>query len=204
MRKANRDLQHLSHHQRREIGLATMLLCVVIVFLLCNLLPLVTNIFERFYGEIPMWLVQSGNLMVTINCSVNFIIYVIFGRKFKRIFLRLFCSSSVFGQDRNSPEFQTNDESVVTNVTNIELRNSIRRSHLHRSSTISRNNNVHLQSNGYPLNRQNTKTKSRPASPGPCVYYPARSPVRSPSQISRTSSAQNGWDKNHIVETSIQ
>ncbi|XP_012269764.2 FMRFamide receptor [Athalia rosae] len=202
VRKANRDLQHLSHHQRREIGLATMLLCVVIVFLICNVLPLVTNIFEKFYDEIPSWLVQSGNLTVTINSSVNFIIYVIFGRKFKRIFLRLFCSSHLFGPGRDSPEFQTNDESLVTGVTNIELRNSIRRCH-RSNTTISRNNNVHLN-NGNSLPRQSTKTKVRSASPGPCVYYPARSPVRSPSQMSRTSSVQNGWDKNNIADTKLQ
>ncbi|XP_046472500.1 FMRFamide receptor [Neodiprion pinetum] len=204
VRKANRELQNLSHHQRREIGLATMLLCVVIVFIVCNIIPLATNICETFYNNIPMWLVQIGNLMVTINSSVNFIIYVIFGRKFKRIFLRLFCSSHIFGAGRDSPEFPTNDESVVTNVTNIELRNSIRRCQVHRSSTRnSRNNNVHL-SNGNSHSRQSPKPKVWSATPAPCVYYPAQSPARSPSQMSRTLSGQNGWDKNNVMETVIQ
>ncbi|XP_076380449.1 FMRFamide Receptor isoform X1 [Megalopta genalis] len=190
VRKANRDLQQLSRHQRREIGLATMLLCVVIVFLICNILPLASNIHETFLHDPPLWLVQTGNLLVTINSSINFIIYVIFGRKFKRIFLKLFCSPKLFGPGRDSPEFQTYDESIVTNMTNIELRNSIRHYHLNRSSTISRNNNV---SNG--STRQSLKASGRPGSPGPCVYYPARSPVRSPSQMSRTSSNHNGWSK---------
>ncbi|XP_015591017.1 FMRFamide receptor [Cephus cinctus] len=201
VRKANRDLQHLSRHQRREIGLAVMLLCVVIVFIICNILPLATNIYENFRGQPPNWMVQLGNLMVTINSSVNFIIYVIFGRKFKRIFLRLFCGNRFFGPGRDSPEFQTNDESVTTNTTNIELRNSIRRSHLQRSNTtISRNNNVLLNGNS----RQSVKGIGRSASPGPCVYYPARSPVRSPSQLSRTSSAQNGWTKSDMADTPLQ
>ncbi|XP_076654762.1 FMRFamide Receptor isoform X2 [Halictus rubicundus] len=165
VRKANRDLQQLSRHQRREIGLATMLLCVVIVFLICNILPLASNIHETFMYDPPLW-------------------------KFKRIFLKLFCSPTLFGPGRDSPEFQTYDESIVTNMTNIELRNSIRHYHLNRSSTISRNNNV---SNG--STRQSSKTSGRPGSPGPCVYYPARSPVRSPSQMSRTSSNHNGWSK---------
>ncbi|KOC65978.1 FMRFamide receptor [Habropoda laboriosa] len=193
VRKANRDLQQLSRHQRREIGLATMLLCVVIVFLICNILPLASNIHETFLNDPPLWLVQTGNLLVTINSSINFIIYVIFGRKFKRIFLKLFCSSKLFGPGRDSPEFQTYDESIVTNMTNIELRNSIRHYHLNRSSTINRNNN---NSNG--STRQSVKMSGRPASPGPCVYYPARSPARSPSQMSRTSSTQNGWSKKDI------
>ncbi|XP_043275248.1 FMRFamide receptor [Venturia canescens] len=198
VRKANRDLQHLSRSQRREIGLATMLMCVVIVFIVCNVLPLVSNVYEKFQVLPPVWLVQSGNLLVTINSSVNFIVYVIFGRKFKRIFLRLFCSSKFFGPGRDSPEFQTNDESVVTNMTNIELRNSIRRCYGNRSNTIvGRNNNV-LLTNG--STRQSLKNVGRSASPGPCVYYPARSP----SQVSRSSSTQNGWGKKEIAETALQ
>lgn len=191
VRKANRDLQQLSRHQRREIGLATMLLCVVIVFLICNILPLVSNIHETFLENPPVWLVQTGNLLVTINSSINFIIYVIFGRKFKRIFLKLFCSSKLFGPGRDSPEFHY-DESIVTNMTNIELRNSIRHYHLNRSSTINRNNNI---SNG--STRQSVKMSGRPASPGPCIYYPARSP----SQMSRTSNTQNGWNKKDVDST---
>ncbi|XP_006614785.1 FMRFamide receptor [Apis dorsata] len=190
VRKANRDLQQLSRHQRREIGLATMLLCVVIVFLICNILPLASNIHETFLNDPPLWLVQTGNLLVTINSSINFIIYVIFGRKFKRIFLKLFCSSKLFGPGRDSPEFHY-DESIVTNMTNIE-RNSIRHCHLNRSSTINRNNNI---SNG--STRQSVKMSGRPASPGPCIYYPARSP----SQISRTSNTQNGWNKKDVDST---
>ncbi|KAK0081602.1 hypothetical protein PV325_011873 [Microctonus aethiopoides] len=193
VRKANRDLQQLSRHQRREINLATMLLCVVIVFIVCNVLPLASNVFEKFQVLPPAWLVQAGNLLVTINSSINFIVYVIFGRNFKRLFIRLFCRSRVCGGGRDSPEFHTNDESVVTNTTNIELRNSIRSCHHHRSNTtIIRNNNVH--SNGNNTNSQSLKKLSRLSSPGPCVYYPAnRSPVRSPTQISR--SLQNGWSK---------
>jgi hypothetical protein len=49
VRKANRERQALSKLQRREMGLATMLLFVVVVFLLCNILPLVNNILESFY-----------------------------------------------------------------------------------------------------------------------------------------------------------
>lgn len=170
-----------------------MLLCVVIVFLICNILPLASNIHETFLNDPPLWLVQTGNLLVTINSSINFIIYVIFGRKFKRIFLKLFCSSKLFGPGRDSPEFQTYDESIVTNMTNIEPKNSIRHYYLNRSSTINRNNNF---TNG--STRQSVKMSGRPASPGPCVYYPARSPVRSPSQISRISSTQNGWSKKDV------
>lgn len=198
VRKANRDLQQLSRHQRREIGLATMLLCVVVVFLICNILPLASNIHETFIEDPPHWMVQMGNLLVTINSSINFIIYVIFGRKFKRIFLKLFCSTRFFGPGRDSPEFQTYDESMITNMTHIELRNSVRHGHLNRVNTIGWNNNVHV-SNG--STRQSTKS-ARPASPGPCVY-PPKSPARSPSQTSRVSNSRNSWNRRENGDTTL-
>jgi hypothetical protein len=37
-------------------------------------------------------LTQISNLMVTLNSSVNFIIYCIYGEKFKRLFCAIFCS----------------------------------------------------------------------------------------------------------------
>lgn len=199
VRKANRDLQQLSRHQRREIGLATMLLCVVVVFLICNILPLVSNAHETFIEDPPQWMVQFGNLLVTINSSINFIIYVIFGRKFKRIFLKLFCSSRLFVPGRDSPEFQTYDESIITNTTNLELRNSVRHGHLNRANTISWNNNIHV-SNG--STRQSLKS-GRPASPGSCVYYPARIPARSPSQMSRASNGRNSWNRRENGDSTL-
>ncbi|KAL0109321.1 hypothetical protein PUN28_014420 [Cardiocondyla obscurior] len=184
VRKANRDLQQLSRHQRREIGLATMLLFVVVVFLICNIMPMVSNAYETFIADPPEWMVQTGNLLVTINSSINFIIYVIFGRKFKRIFLKLFCSSRLFVPGRDSPEFQTYDESVITNTTNIELRNSVRHGHLNRANTTTWNNNMHV-SNG------STRQSLKSSSPGSRVYYPGKNPARTPSVISKASSGRN-------------
>ena len=36
-------------------------------------------------------LTQVSNLLVTLNSSVNFIIYIIYGEKFQRLFLLIFC-----------------------------------------------------------------------------------------------------------------
>ncbi|XP_026469632.1 FMRFamide receptor-like [Ctenocephalides felis] len=122
IRKANRERQRLSRSQRREIGLATMLLCVVVVFFICNVLALVTNILEAFYHIIEDRLVKTSNMLVTINSSVNFIIYVIFGEKFKRTFLRLFCSPALSrsksrreSMDYYSPGAFRGDESFISN-----------------------------------------------------------------------------------------
>ncbi|XP_071042825.1 FMRFamide receptor-like [Parasteatoda tepidariorum] len=90
VRRANRERQTLSRKQEGEFSLAMMLLCVVVVFLTCNILALVINIIEYFDIFLPP-LVRVSNLLVTVNSSVNFVIYCIFGRKFKRTFLVLFC-----------------------------------------------------------------------------------------------------------------
>lgn len=96
VRMANRERQRLSRLQKKEIGLATMLLCVVVVFLLCNVWALISNVAESFYGITVDKLVKVSNLLVTINSSVNFVIYVIFGEKFKRLFFKLFFPRGVW------------------------------------------------------------------------------------------------------------
>lgn len=169
VRRANAERQRLSRLQRREIGLATMLLCVVVVFFLCNILALVTNILEAFYEIIEDPLVKTSNLLVTINSSVNFIIYVIFGEKFKRLFLRLFCTHSfLVATGRESPDGATHDDSLISNGEN---RHSLR---LHRQNTACSRNGGTIKFNG--KDRRSVRI-SRAPSPGPCVYYPGNTRV---------------------------
>ncbi|XP_064114594.1 FMRFamide receptor-like isoform X1 [Macrobrachium nipponense] len=91
VRAANQERKRLSRLERKEIGLAVMLLVVVTVFFLCNVLAFIINVLELSRIVIDELTVAS-NLLVTINSSVNFIIYCIFGQKFRRVFLKMFCS----------------------------------------------------------------------------------------------------------------
>ncbi|XP_014214332.1 FMRFamide receptor [Copidosoma floridanum] len=185
VRRANRDLRRLSRHQRREIGLATMLLCVVIVFLVCNVLPLVSNVYENVYVNPPAWLIQAGNLLVTFNSGVNFVIYVIFGRKFKRIFLKMFCQlpgERTRTARADSPDFQTNEDSFATNMSHIELRNSIRRSHHHHHPQYPHSHNSYHHNHGNSYTSAGTMGNSlRPHhnnnnnNGSSSVYYPPTS-----------------------------
>jgi hypothetical protein len=70
--------------------LATMLLCVVAVFFIFNILAMVVNIFE-VANILVDEMTRVSNLLVSVNSSVNFVIYCIFGDKFQRLFLRYFC-----------------------------------------------------------------------------------------------------------------
>ena len=95
VRIANSERSRMSRQEQKEIGLATMLMVVVIVFFLCNVLALVVNILEHLFHKQFDQMININNLLITLNSSVNFIIYCIFNDKFKRIFCKLFCCQMV-------------------------------------------------------------------------------------------------------------
>ncbi|KAK8391711.1 hypothetical protein O3P69_017321 [Scylla paramamosain] len=111
VRAANHERQQLSRLQRKEIGLAVMLLVVVSVFFLCNVLAFIINILELM-AIVVEELTMTSNLLVTINSSVNFIIYCIFGQKFRKLLLQMFCSSLLPRVARDSESAVIRNNSV--------------------------------------------------------------------------------------------
>ena len=98
VRVANRARQLLSRQQRRDIGLATLLFSIVLLFLACNSLAFIVNAIElaRVSGHVansPILdvLADLGTLLVNISSASNFFLYCIFGRKFRLLFLHTFC-----------------------------------------------------------------------------------------------------------------
>lgn len=180
VRKANKERQRLSRTEKREIGLATMLLCVVIVFFLFNVLALYINIKEAFFDVYQVDVISVSNLLVTLNSSVNFIIYVIFGEKFKRIFLLLFCKGRI---GRESPDGLIHDDSSFSNGDG-NNRNSGRfsRHGTQRSSTRTGTTSLKIT----------RSIRVRAPSPAPCVYYPAR-------ELQRTISGYDWESKSGLV-----
>ncbi len=47
VKRANRERARLTRLQQKELGLATMLMVVVLIFLVCNVLPFVLNVLVR-------------------------------------------------------------------------------------------------------------------------------------------------------------
>ncbi|EDV50355.1 FMRFamide receptor [Drosophila erecta] len=207
VKRANRERQRLSRSEKREIGLATMLLCVVIVFFMLNFLPLVLNISEAFYSTIDHKITKISNLLITINSSVNFLIYIIFGEKFKRIFLLIFFKRRL---SRDQPDLIHYESSISNNgdgTLNHRSSGRFSRHGTQRSTTTTylvatggpggggcgggggnnSLNNVRLtQVSGSP---GLVKIKrNRAPSPGPVVYFPAREMQRS---ASTTNSSTN-------------
>ncbi|XP_013776911.2 FMRFamide receptor-like, partial [Limulus polyphemus] len=134
--QANRDRQKLSFRQRKEISLSIMLLCVVIVFLFCNITAFLVNILEYFdvYWES---LAHCSNLLVTLNSSVNFIIYCIFGHKFKQTLFSIFCKQKL-------QRIQTFTSGTDRGIWIRFQSNRFRQSHLHVSHPERREESVQL------------------------------------------------------------
>lgn len=89
---------------------------------------------------------QVSNLLVTINSSVNILIYCIFGNKFKTLFMQIFCG--------RKPHIQTVR-------TGLELRRGIERSQFDSASCRSSTNNGHLRI----ISSKTTKTNKMLLSP---------------------------------------
>lgn len=125
--------------------------------------------------------------MITVNSSVNFVIYVIFGEKFKRLFFKLFfphglrlCGNAFGGRD--SPE-HTHEDSFMS--CNGDRSHSIRQ-HLHRINN-SYNKTVRKKNSHYHIRNMPSTRAPRASSPGPCVYYPTRERRESWEQTSTTN-----------------
>ena len=94
VRSSNRNSS--SHN---EVNLATVLICIVIMFLLCHSPRLVINVAEliitRSYSECEHWMPPAWFLclssfmhwLLIVNSSSNFLIYCFMGRKFKQVLL---------------------------------------------------------------------------------------------------------------------
>eukprot|EP00095_Tigriopus_kingsejongensis_P010932 snap_masked-scaffold206_size259025-processed-gene-1.14 protein:Tk10932 transcript:snap_masked-scaffold206_size259025-processed-gene-1.14-mRNA-1 annotation:"fmrfamide receptor" len=122
IRKANVTRSILSNQEKKEHNLAVMLLVVVFIFFICNILPLILNIIELFHKPNPQ-VIQVSNLLVTINSSVNILIYCIFGNKFKTIFLQIFCGRKPHIQQmRTCRDFRRNqyESASMRSTTMIE------------------------------------------------------------------------------------
>ncbi|EDV97661.1 FMRFamide receptor [Drosophila grimshawi] len=203
VKRANRERQRLSRSERREIGLATMLLCVVIVFFMLNFLPLVLNISEAFYSVVDHKVTKVSNLLITTNSSVNFLIYIIFGEKFKRIFLLIFFKRRL---SRDQPDLIHYESSISNGDGTMNHRSSGRFSR-HGTQRTASTTTTYLVATGGGNNSLNsvrltqvygspglvTIKRSRAPSPGPVVYYPG------PREMQRSVSTSNSTTNNNTA-----
>ncbi|CAH1778608.1 unnamed protein product [Owenia fusiformis] len=115
----------------RENNLTVMLIAVIMVFLICQFPALIDNIITAFLpNEIQnsRWYIIFYSIctnMVILNSAVNFILYCVFGKKFRRIFLVMF---KCWRFCPNSDIFRFEE----TNYTNVSI--------LRKASMVSKSN----------------------------------------------------------------
>jgi hypothetical protein len=90
IKMARRERESLSASQLSENSVAVMLLVVVLVFLACNVLPIV-NLVTRIVTGFPeiYGLDSVRNFLWIFNSSVNFLIYYAYSEKFREMFVEI-------------------------------------------------------------------------------------------------------------------
>lgn len=92
--KAKAKRKHLSRKEITEYKTTVMMCVIVLVFLLCNSLPMILNVLEAFYPNlfldphtmvIGYMLNDICNLLVVINSTINFITYSVFSQKYRNL-----------------------------------------------------------------------------------------------------------------------
>ena len=89
MRQASRVWEQLNRIQQRELKATAIPLCIVIVFFVCGTQSLVSFILDAVFVESTSERLQIYtavvNLLVIINSAINFLIFYLFGSKFRRL-----------------------------------------------------------------------------------------------------------------------
>jgi len=87
----------VTNSQRRENNLTMMVISVVAVFLVCQVPSIIDNIFMATLPSSVLYtppfvkLTCVSSLMVITNSAVNFVLYCVFGQKFRGVFVHIFC-----------------------------------------------------------------------------------------------------------------
>ena len=133
MRQASRRWEQLNRIQQRELKATAIPLCIVVVFFICGTQSLISFILDAVFVESTSTRLQIYtaivNLLVIINSAVNFLIFYMFGSKFRKLLRHvIYCKlHSAFATSQDSPILR-------------------RRFHAGRSSQCSHNHNGQAQS----------------------------------------------------------
>lgn len=76
-------------HEENEANLSMVLVLIVIVFIFCQTPGLISQ-FDMINRDAFVYWLAISNLLFTTNSAVNFLIYTAFGRKFRRVLMRVF------------------------------------------------------------------------------------------------------------------
>lgn len=98
VKNSSKSQKNMNVKQSRENNITIMLCVVVLVFIFCQVPALVYNMaysideekVEKSFHYQVLSIIR--NYLVTFNSAINFLLYCLFGQKFRRCFLSTFCS----------------------------------------------------------------------------------------------------------------
>lgn len=95
MRQVNQKRQQLSKKEKREVQLTKILFFIVIMYLLCNVMEATMRISYFSFGLIIIdcRIYHTSDFLLTVNSSINFIIYVMLGKKFQDVLVSMICKN---------------------------------------------------------------------------------------------------------------
>ena len=93
--------------RRGEIQFTKQILVVIGAFIICNICTVAVAIKARTHNfqSHTHLLVSISDLFITLNCSLNVIIYGIFNPKFRATFKKMFCSCFKKKSEAGKPVF---------------------------------------------------------------------------------------------------
>ena len=96
LKEGKRQWQTLQQHQRKEQNLTVIPLSIVLIFFVCGMPSLAVNVIDAMVIDAInyTWYVRFmhvANLLVVLNSASNFIIYFLFGRKFRQKLVEFCC-----------------------------------------------------------------------------------------------------------------
>ena len=103
----------LTGHRVRDDHITMIIVVIVITFILCQTPALVNQIFwatipqsGRECGYFHFYYTKISDVLVVLNSSTNFLIYCLFGKSFRRVFVEVLCRRSVYRARRGDPSSQ--------------------------------------------------------------------------------------------------
>ena len=95
--------QTLTGHKAKDDHVTLIVIVIVIVFIINQTPALVNQIFwailpqsDRSCGKFHYYYTRISDVLVVFNSSVNFIIYCLFGKTFRMIFINSFCHNTSY------------------------------------------------------------------------------------------------------------
>ena len=120
LRQRRMEMQSL--RQQQDNNVTFVLIIVVIVFIICQVPALVNQILwnvlddeARTCGGFQFYLRQIANMLVILNSAVNFVIYILFNKRFRLILMQTVCAyGPMIGDSSSSKSKGDSPQMTVT------------------------------------------------------------------------------------------